>query len=258
MHFVLSPDPYHGYPDSLIMLTIRAAALTDIGRIRRENEDRFLLDETGLLFGVADGVGGLPGGAEAAQLAVDEFAGALNALPAGTAPDLIAIVRHTSSTVALLGQRISPNLGIGTTLTVGCIRDSALQIAHVGDSRCYAGRGREFVRVTEDHSVENEARLRRARGEVVYYQESNRNALTRCIGQPPPLEVDVIKRPLLAGDRIIFCTDGVTRMIPDSELRAMLMEPPTPRTAVDEIVRLAVRRGGPDNATAVGIFVDSV
>lgn len=240
------------------MLSIRASALTDIGRVRRENEDRFLLDETTLLFGVADGVGGLPGGAEAAQLAVDEFAGALNALANGAQPDLTAIVRQANATVALLGQRISPNLGIGTTLTAGCIRGQSLLVAHVGDSRCYAGNGREWVRITEDHSVENEARLRRARGEVVYYQEANRNALTRCIGQPPPLNVDIITRSLQPGDRFVFCTDGVTRMIPDSELRAMFMEPKDPKTAVEEIVRLAVRRGGPDNATAVGLFIDSV
>ena len=66
--------------------------------------------------------------------------------------------------------------------------------------------------------------MRRARGEVVYYQESNRNALTRCIGQPTPPEVDVITRPVMAGDRYLFCTDGVTRMIPDQELGAPLSE----------------------------------
>lgn len=240
------------------MLSIRAAALSDIGRIRRENEDRFLLDEKGLLFGVADGVGGLPGGAEAAQLAVENFASLMRSLPAGQEPDLVAIVRHTNDAVSLLGQRISPSMGIGTTLTIGCIRENALKIAHVGDSRCYATRGRELLRVTEDHSVENEARLRRARGEVVYYHESNRNALTRCIGQPNQLEVDVIIRALQAGDRFLFCTDGVTRMVPDPELFNLLQAADQPQAAIEEIVRLAVRRGGPDNATAVAVFVDTV
>jgi protein phosphatase len=240
------------------MLSIRAAALTDIGRIRRENEDRYLLDEKSLLFGVADGVGGLPGGAEAAQLAVEDFAGEMRAPNAGPEPDLVVIVRHTNEMVALLGQQISPSMGIGTTLTVGYIRDTTLKIAHVGDSRCYAVRDGEFKRITEDHSVENEARMRRARGEVVYYHESNRNALTRCIGQPAPLEVDLITRPILAGDRVLFCTDGVTRMIPDSELGSLLMKADTPQAANDEIVQLAVRRGGPDNATAVSIFIDSI
>jgi protein phosphatase len=240
------------------MLSIRAAALTDIGRIRRDNEDRYLLDEQGLLYGVADGVGGLPGGAEAAQLAVDDFARAMRALPPDAEPDLVGIVRRTNEMVAQLGQRISPSMGIGTTLTVGYVRSNVLKLAYVGDSRCYAGRGAEFVRITEDHSVENEARQRRARGEVVYYHEANRNALTRCIGQPTTLEVDLISRPLAVGDRILFCTDGVTRLIPDSELGSIFMQTDNPKSAVEEIVRLAVRRGGPDNATAVGLFVDAL
>ena len=131
-------------------------------------------------------------------------------------------------------------------------------LAHVGDSRCYTSRNQQFTRLTEDHSVENEARLRRSRGEVVYYHEANRNALTRCIGQPTPPEVDTISRPLVAGDRYIFCTDGVTRMIPDPELGSLLMNAPDPQSAVEDIVGLGVRRGGPDNATAVIVFVDAV
>src|SRR4051812_43780282 len=239
------------------MLSLRAAALTDIGRVRRENEDRYLLNEKGMLFGVADGVGGLPGGAEAAQLSIDDVAAALNALPPGQEPDLIGIVQQTNKMVATLGQKISPTMGIGTTLTFGIIRQTTLTIAHVGDSRCYAVRKGEFSRLTEDHSVENEARLRRARGEVVYYHEANRNALTRCIGQPTPPDVDIIFRPLAAGDRYLFCTDGVTRMMPDSELGSLLMKYPDPKGAIDDIVSLAVRRGGPDNATAVAVFIDS-
>src|SRR6478735_3701410 len=101
------------------MPSIRAAALTDIGRVRQRNEDRYVLDLPSMIYGVADGVGGLPG--------------------------------------------------------------DRLQL------------------LTEDHSVENEARMRRARGETVYYHEANRNALTRCIGQPTPPEVDVIPCPLEAG-----------------------------------------------------------
>lgn len=240
------------------MLLLRAAALTDIGNVRRENEDRYLIDEAGHLFGVADGVGGLPGGAEAAQHAIEEISGAIHGLPNGTEPNLVTIVQYANEMVAGLGQKISPSMGIGTTLTFGWIRESTLIIAHVGDSRCYTARKGEFICLTEDHSVENEARLRRARGEVVYYHESNRNALTRCIGQPTPPEVDVITRPLEVGDRVLFCTDGVTRMMPNSELGELLMKCDHPKAAVDAIVSLAVRRGGPDNATCVAFFVDAV
>lgn len=240
------------------MLSLRAAALTDIGRVRRNNEDRYLCDESAMLFGIADGVGGLPGGAEAAQHTVEEISGGLHALQPGQEPNLTAIVHHTNLSVAVLGQKISPAMGIGTTLTFGCIRNGIFKLAHVGDSRAYLFRKGEFMRLTEDHSVENEARLRRAKGEVVYYHEANRNALTRCIGQPTPPEVDLINRPLVVGDRFLFCTDGVTRMIPDSELGELVAGADTPDESIRNIVSLAVRRGGPDNATGVVIFIDAV
>ena len=210
-----------------------------------------------MVFGVADGVGGLPGGAEAAQLAVEEVEKSLQ-LAGKRQPDLVVLVQQANRTVAALGMKISPNMGIGSTLTFGCIHAGVLTIAHVGDSRCYTLRDREFTRLTEDHSVENEARMRRARGEVVYYHEANRNALTRCIGQPTPPEVDIIPRALVAGDRYLFCTDGVTRMLPDTELAAIVGKHDEPHAALEEIVGLAVRRGGPDNATGVLVFIDSV
>jgi protein phosphatase len=241
------------------MPTLRAAALTDIGRVRRENEDRFVLDERAALFGVADGVGGLPGGAEAAQLAIEEISRALQPANGSQSPDLVRIIQEVNEAVAALGRRMSPSMGIGSTLTIGCVRGHAFEIGHVGDSRCYVhSPATGFTRLTEDHSVENEARLRRARGEVIYYHEANRNALTRCIGQPTPPEVDVINRALVAGDRYLFCTDGVTRMIPDSELATLLEKDAEPDAILREIVGLAVRRGGPDNATGVVVFVDSV
>src|SRR5438128_456362 len=101
------------------MLSLRAAALSDIGRVRRENEDRFLLDEKARLFGVADGVGGLPGGGEAAQLAVEEVSSMLQTAPQNGDIDLAAAVRQANQQVATLGQKISPAMGIGTTLTIG-------------------------------------------------------------------------------------------------------------------------------------------
>jgi protein phosphatase len=203
-------------------------------------------------------VGGLPGGAEAAQIAVDEVLAAVHALPAGEEPNLVSILQRANDAVANLGQKISPTMGIGTTLTVGCIRGNVFTFAHVGDSRCYTLRKAEFTRLTEDHSVENEARLRRARGEVVYYHEANRNALTRCMGQPVWPEVDIITRDLEAGDRYLFCTDGVTRMLLDSELATLVRKFDDPKAALEEIVGLAVRRGGPDNATGVLIIVDKI
>ena len=239
------------------MLIFRSAALSDVGRVRSENEDRFLHDEAAGFYGVADGVGGLPGGAEAAQLAIDELAAALRAVPAGQEADLPAAFRTLNESVRLLGQRMNPQTGIATTLTAGLVRAEVLRIGHVGDSRAYLSRKGLLKRITEDHSLENEVRRRRAMGELVSYLESQRNALTRCIGQPTPLEVDVFSETLAAGDRVLFCTDGITRLVPDRELGEMLAAAASPQAVVESLVQLAVRRGGPDNATAVALFADA-
>lgn len=239
------------------MLNFRSAALSDVGRVRSENEDRFLHDQAAGFYGVADGVGGLPGGAEAAQLAIEELAAALRAVPAGQEADLPAAFRALNESVRLLGQRMNPQTGIATTLTAGLVRAGVLRIGHVGDSRAYLSRQGVLKRITEDHSLENEVRRRRAMGELVSYRESQRNALTRCIGQPAPLEVDVFSETLTTGDRVLFCTDGITRLVPDRELGEMLAAAASPQAAVESLVQLAVRRGGPDNATAVALFADA-
>ncbi|HEY0968704.1 MAG TPA: PP2C family serine/threonine-protein phosphatase [Opitutaceae bacterium] len=237
-------------------MRLSSAALTDIGRVRRQNEDRFLRDEARAAYGVADGVGGLPGGAEAAQRALDVVAQALAAASPLAAEDLIAIAQTANTNVGALGQAMSPNVGIGTTLTFGVFRDSALFLANVGDSRCYRIRSGELTLLTEDHSVENEARQRRAKGEQVFVHEHYRNALTRCIGQPTPPEVDVQTLPIASGDLYLFVTDGVTRMLSEMDLLRVLSRPIPLQERLVEVVRWANARGGPDNSTAVLIHVE--
>ena len=206
---------------------------------------------------MADGVGGLPGGAEAAQETADVVTAEIKALEADSPLDLQAIVTKANDAVIVLGQRISPGMGIGSTLTFGLVRGSRLHVAHVGDSRAYSLRGGQLTCLTEDHSVENEARRRRAKGEVVYYNEAHRGALTRCMGQPTPPEVDLLNLPLRAEDRYIFCTDGVTRMITDRELRDIIGQGDSPDRIAKDLVSLAVERGGPDNATVVAVIIDA-
>jgi protein phosphatase len=103
--------------------------------------------------------------------------------------------------------------------------------------------------------VENEAKQRRARGETIDLRETNGNALTRCIGQSTPPAVDIARRPLRAGDRYLFCTDGVTRLVNDVELGSLMAHSPDPEKILREIIGLALRRGGPDNATGVLVTV---
>lgn len=240
------------------MIQFRAAALTDIGRVRRRNEDRLIYNEKLALFGVADGVGGLPGGAEAAELVLLKVSNALANATSGKLPNMEHIVQDANQAVFELGRKLSPSTGIGSTLTIGQIHDRDLLIGHVGDSRCYMLRGEKFSCLTGDHSVENEIRDRRARGEDVYFHESNRHALTRCMGQPGTVDVDVIKHPLRARDRYLFCTDGVSGLVNDDELAAFLSSDDAPETVLRDIIAHAIRRGGNDNATGVLVYIDNV
>ncbi len=230
---------------------LRAAALSDLGRVRTENQDRCLCDESLGLFGIADGVGGLPGGAEAAETATQAIARQLRALSPRTAPDLTAIVAEAHRQVAEAGLRLSPIAGIATTLTFGCRRGSHLAIAHVGDSRCYHWHSGKLRCLTEDHSAENQARHW---GEILPPHE--RLALVRCLGQPPAPVPDLITQPLVPGDRYLFCTDGISRLMSEEEISGIVGGPGGPADLMQRLVALALRRGGPDNASGVLVFVD--
>jgi len=237
-------------------MQLRSAALTDIGRIRRQNEDRLMCDDALGLFGVADGVGGLPGGAEAAQCAVDHVLRLLR--DSTNPPDLELITLETNHAVSQLGFKMSPHFGIGATLTYGIFRDGKVRLAHVGDSRCYVLCEGELECLTLDHSVENEARARRAKGELIWVNEQHRNALTRCIGQTTPLEVDLITRQLEVGEKYFFCSDGITRLLKEEEIAEHLSRDDQPADILQEIVELTNVRGGLDNATGVMVCIDQL
>jgi serine/threonine protein phosphatase PrpC len=235
---------------------LRTAALSDIGKVRRQNEDSYLCDEEAGLFAVADGVGGLPAGAEASQMAVNTVRELYRAVPEGEAIDLVQIVREANARVLALGHKISPELGIATTLTLGMIAGGQLYLAHVGDSRCYVWHGGQLDLLTLDHSLENEANLRGAQRLLAYFTESSRASLTRCLGQAEPPEVDLIVRPLAAGERVLFCSDGLSRVIKEPELTEILGRADNPADAMKEIIENVNRRGGPDNITGVLIAID--
>ena len=235
-------------------MKLRSAAITDIGKTRYENEDRFLRDDALGLFGVADGIGGLPGGGEAAEHTVQEIQRIFG--EDGELPDLVTLTQEVSASVRKLGQQINPPFGIGTTLTFGVFKAGQLQLAHVGDSRAYVLQKGDFIQLTQDHTIENEARKLRARGEDIVVSPENRNALTRCIGQPGVPEVDFQEFIVGTRDRYFFTTDGICRMVSDIELADILSGPESPDEMLKIILELALKRGGHDNLTAVLVYVD--
>jgi protein phosphatase len=238
-------------------LKFHAATLSDIGRIRQRNEDRCLLDEKLRLFGVADGVSGLPGGAEAAQTAVDSILAFVAGLPPDAEPDLAAAFRDANRAVLARGKLVNPGYGIATTLTAGRLGPAGFTIAHLGDSRCYVYENRRLDCLTEDHSVANEAkRLRLAGKSAAEFSGSHGDALVRYLGQPGEITVDVVTRPAAPGARYLFCTDGVTRMIPERQIGALFSRFESPERTVRELIDLALAHGGADNASAVILSLD--
>lgn len=239
-------------------MLIRTAALTDIGKVREENEDRYLCDDKTRLYAVADGIGGLAGGAQAAQETVTQLSALASTLPADGDWDFQALVQAINQRVFALGKVIDVTFGIGTTLIVVRLTGQRLHLAHVGDSSCFLMREGALQKLTVDHTVENEMRARHGHGAAVFLNPRTRNALTRCVGQPNGPEVDVIIRQLRAGDRILLCTDGVTRFMQENELSGFLANAASPEDGLKKIIALASDRGGLDNATGVLIFVDSI
>lgn len=239
-------------------MEIRTAAHTDIGRVREENEDRFLCDNSLRLYAVADGVGGLAGGAQAAQEAIHQLAELAKLQPPDVDWDFQSLLAAVNKNVIRLGHKIDSDYGIGTTLTLARLRGRDLTLAHVGDSSCHILRNSRIEKLTHDHTLENEVKARRARGEFVFLSPRSRQALTRCIGQPLPPEVDVLMRPLQIGDRLLLSSDGITRFVPEPEIERMLIDARDPAACLKDMVDLANSRGGYDNSTGVLIFVDSV
>lgn len=232
-------------------MQIHSAALTDIGKIRLENQDRFVCDDTLRLYGVADGIGGLPFGDRAADLAITTLREAIASAPSeGPPPDLVSLTRHVDRAVSFLSSSIGPP-GTGTTLTCALIRENRLHLAHVGDSRCYRMRDGKLLALTTDHTVGNEVLRRRAAGQLVNFDSATAEHLTRCIGQHMEPEVDTFSDTLHPGDRYLFCSDGISKPIDESELRATLASDRKPGEILASLIALANAKGGPDNATAV-------
>jgi len=238
------------------MLQLRAAALSDIGKVRTRNEDRCLFDDRALIFGVADGVGGMPFGGDAAQTAHDSVFASFHALGREDEPQLVPIVQTANRAVAALGRTVSPATGIATTLTFGSFRGDRAVIAHVGDSRAYAWHEGRFAQLTDDHTVEREARRSLGLTDLLRRSFADRHALTRCLGPAEALQVDLVTVPLRSLDRYLFCTDGLTNHVRDDEIAALIHQSKAPDAILRDLVGLALRRGGSDNVSAVIVFVD--
>ena len=264
---------------------VRSFGTTDIGRVRKTNEDQFLIaelrktmrisqtslsepmaqrgEEQGHVFLVADGMGGHAAGEQASALAVaaiEQFT--LNRLkwflhPEG--PDAQRVLSDFQAALRQADTRIieeqeqHPELkGMGTTLTLAYQLDWQLFVVHVGDSRAYVYRNRELHQLTQDHTVT--ADLVR-RGQLLP-EEASRHSLRKVItnvvgGQEAGIHVEAQALDLQPGDRILLCSDGLTEMVSNDEIAAMLEALDDPELACRTLVERANDAGGRDNVTVI-------
>jgi serine/threonine protein phosphatase PrpC len=237
-------------------MKLRSFAHTDVGRVRPENEDSFLRNDEHQLYAVADGIGGLPSGGQASQLAVSTLEKIFTGHQAGHKLNYPRILSEINDQVFRLGRVLSPQFGIGSTLTFVHVTGVKMHIGHVGDSSAHRLRSNSIEQLTSDHTIENELKERAARGEPIGMLMENRNALTRCIGQPPPLEPDCKEHTILPKDRYLLSSDGITRFVELKEITEILANSTDPEIAAHRLVDRANERGGLDNSTAVVLFFD--
>ncbi len=218
---------------------------TDIGRVRERNEDSYLVEPP--LYAVADGMGGARGGAVASSLALDKME-ELFRTGKGSLSEWIHSANRAVFERSISDRKVS---GMGTTLTATTVDDQGAHLGHVGDSRAYLLRAGAFRQLTEDHTLVN--RMVKA-GEITPQEAGvhpHRNVLTRSIGTEPEVAVDEEDVPLIDGDRLLLCSDGLTGMVTEPQIQAILETTPDPQEAANRLIKAANRAGGIDNITVV-------
>jgi serine/threonine protein phosphatase PrpC len=237
---------------------IEAAAHSHPGRQRRHNEDAFGVHLDLGLFVVADGMGGHAGGEVASRLAVTAVAEHLQrathrpATGSSRAGDLLAAaVRHANHTVLHAARTRTEERDMGTTIACVLARGDRAAVAHVGDSRVYRYRDGQLEMLTDDHSLLAECLrsgyLTKERASAFPY----RHFVTRSLGGDENVEADVRLIQPLPGDVMLICSDGLTGVVDEEEIAAILAEEPCLDDAVRRLVDLANEAGGPDNVTVV-------
>lgn len=240
-------------------------AKSDIGRKRACNEDSYGYSiSSGIgcsLFVAADGMGGAKAGNVASRIAVtamiEYFETHLKKLSDinSICEGLHQAVAHANQLVMEAAAASEEYRGMGTTIVCACIVDRRLIVLNVGDSRAYLVSGKSGTQLTEDHSyVEHlvkTGQIDRAEAK----SHPRRNEITRALGAIPNVQADLFLYDYREGNRLILCTDGLTRMVEDRELFRVVRKEGNPERICDKLVELANRGGGLDNITVVAAIL---
>jgi len=226
----------------------KKTVMSDVGRQRDHNEDSAL--EVEPMFMLADGMGGAQAGEVASQTAAEVFRA--GAGKDGTPEErLTRLAKEANSQIYELAQADEAKRGMGTTLTAALVEGDGVTVAHVGDSRVYRLREGELEQLTHDHSLV--AELERS-GQISHedaFDHPSKSVITRALGPEPEVEVDAHTHAGRPGDTYLMSSDGLTDMITDDEIAAIMRKSDSLDDAADSLIRAANQSGGRDNITVV-------
>jgi len=230
--------------------TFETGAVTHIGKVRRRNEDAYLVRPEAGIWAVADGMGGHDSGDLASRTVIDALRAIEHPL---SAEDLLDRCESQVVSANCVLRSISRERGgviIGTTIAILLAYDGHYACLWAGDSRIYVVRGNGIVQLSRDHTEVQEL----LSNGVITPQEERTwprgNAITRAIGVSDLPELDMISGQLAPGDTFVLCSDGLYQHIPDEEILACVRALP-PQGACDRLLYLTLERGGADNVTVV-------
>jgi serine/threonine protein phosphatase PrpC len=236
-------------------MRLSSFARTDVGLARSGNEDSHLRGRT--VFAVADGLGGHRGGEVASAMAVEPLAaldGRAFADADQAAEALSGAIRAANQAILERGRADRELWGMGTTVTAAAVAAGhVLQLAHVGDSRAYLLRdGAPLRQLTTDHTAVAEAVERGLLTRQQAAVHPQRGVVTRAVGLDPDVRIDLpAPLELAPGDQVLLCSDGLTEVVGDDQIAAVLADQADGGDACGALIAAANRAGGPDNVTVV-------
>jgi protein phosphatase len=235
-----------------------------VGRVREVNEDRWFADPHQGLYLVADGIGGAVGGGLASQIVAEVLPRLLRQKLEGIEDFAdLATRRQVLAALVQLSDRLRDESrtsmgfnGIGSTVVLALVRDLQGVVAHMGDSRAYLLRGGQLEQLTKDHTL---AQLLIDRGEMTL-DEANTHPdlgqLTRYVGMGAESLPEAKCVALAPGDRLLLCSDGLSRMLSHRQILDVLSQQPIPDQACRHLIAAANQAGGSDNITAVVVTLE--
>lgn len=236
---------------------LHAAARTDPGRVRSNNEDLPLIDPARGIFGVIDGMGGEAAGEVAAAIARDVILQRL-ARPVGTPAERVREAIAIANNEIFSRAQESPELtGMACVITLALVADGRLVVGHVGDSRLYKLRGGALRKLTPDHSPVGEREDAGELAEADAMRHPRRHEVFRDVGtthrdKDEAEFVDVIDEPFENDAAILVCSDGLSDMVPSGGItRVVAQHAGNPEAVVEALVAAAIDAGGKDNVTVV-------